>query len=431
MNGQVPFGVADYFWDEARDRQSLLDQLMENLRGWGYGDVIPPMFEFDSTLSAQYDDRLRSGMYRFLDRDGSTLSLRPEFTTSVARLVGARLHDWPMPQRFCYGGSVFRYLEPQAGRQREFWQVGGELIGAPTPAADAEILALTATNLQVAGLTEYRLILGHIGYYSSLLEALALKQEQARQLQWALERKSEPLLADFLRDTPLRTGQRQAVETLPRLVGGDVDSILSQAERHIQNRGMHEALQNLRNIVDALVGYDILDNLVIDLTEIRNLGYYTGISFEALTPGLGTAVGSGGRYDDLVGHFGPSQPAVGVALGVDRLLVARQRQGEANAAARSRQCPPALALAQGSAAALSQVQTMRMAGLHVQLEVNGRSVDSAFAFAAQTGVRDVLLWEEGFLHHRREGDGEFVLVGPLDENWLPRPATARRGDSRQ
>ena len=431
MNGQVPFGVADYFWDEARDRQILLDQLMENLRGWGYGDVIPPMFEFDSTLSAQYDDRLRSGMYRFLDRDGSTLSLRPEFTTSVARLVGARLHDWPMPQRFCYGGSVFRYLEPQAGRQREFWQVGGELIGAPTPAADAEILALTATSLQVAGLTEYRLILGHIGYYRSLLEALALKQEQARQLQWALERKSEPLLADFLRDTPLRTGQRQAVETLPRLVGGDVDSILSQAERHIQNRGMHEALQNLRNIVDALVGYDILDNLVIDLTEIRNLGYYTGISFEALTPGLGTAVGSGGRYDDLVGHFGPSQPAVGVALGVDRLLVARQRQGEANAAARSRQFPPALALAQGSAAALSQVQTMRMAGLHVQLEVNGRSVDSAFAFAAQTGVRDVLLWEEGFLHHRREGDGEFVLVGPLDENRLPRPATARRGDSRQ
>ena len=431
MNGQVPFGVADYFWDEARDRQILLDQLMENLRGWGYGDVIPPMFEFDSTLSAQYDDRLRSGMYRFLDRDGSTLSLRPEFTTSVARLVGARLHDWPMPQRFCYGGSVFRYLEPQAGRQREFWQVGGELIGAPTPAADAEILALTATNLQVAGLTEYRLILGHIGYYRSLLEALALKQEQARQLQWALERKSKPLLADFLRDTPLRTGQRQAVETLPRLVGGDVDSILSQAERHIQNRGMHEALQNLRNIVDALVGYDILDNLVIDLTEIRNLGYYTGISFEALTPGLGTAVGSGGRYDDLVGHFGPSQPAVGVALGVDRLLVARQRQGEANAAARSPQCPPALALAQGSAAALSQVQTMRMAGLHVQLEVNGRSVDSAFAFAAQTGVRDVLLWEEGFLHHRREGDGEFVLVGPLDENRLARPATARRGDSRQ
>ena len=418
MNGHVPFGVADYFWDEASSRQSLLDQLMETFRGWGYGDVIPPMFEFDSTLSAQYDDRLRSGMYRFLDRDGSTLSLRPEFTTPVARLVGARLHDWPMPQRFCYGGSVFRYLEPQAGRQREFWQVGGELFGAPGPAADAEILALTATALRVAGLTEFRQIVGHIRYYRSLLEARQLDLEQTQQLQWALERKSEPLLEEFLRDTPLRTGQRQAVETLPQLVGENVDGILSLAERHIQNRGMHEALQNLRGIVDALGGYDIQDSFIIDLTEIRNLGYYTGVSFEAATPGLGTAVASGGRYDDLVGRFGPPQPAVGVALGVDRLLVARQRQDGQDAAEGRQRLQPALALPQGSADALAQVQRLRQAGLHIQVDVNSWPLDAAFAYAAETDVSDVLLWEDGFQHHRRDEQGDFVLLGPLVESRL-------------
>ena len=425
MNGHVPFGVADYFWDEASLRQSLLDRLMETFRGWGYGDVIPPMFEFDSTLSAQYDDRLRSGMYRFLDRDGSTLSLRPEFTTSVARLVGARLHDRPMPQRFCYGGSVFRYLEPQAGRQREFWQVGGELIGAPSPAADAEILALTATALKAAGLKGFRLIVGHIGYYRSLLEALGLNPQQTQQLQWALERKSEPILDDFLRDTPLRTGQRQAVETLPQMVGGNVDGILSLAERHIQNRGMHAALQNLRRIVDALLGYDILDSLIIDLTEIRNLGYYTGISFEAIAPGLGTAVASGGRYDDLVGRFGPSQPAVGAALGVDRLLVA-QRQDGADGAKGRRGRQAALALPHGDPDALAQVQKLRQAGLHIQVDVNNRTVDSAIAYAAETDVRDVLVWEDGFQHHRRNGRGDFVPLGQLDESRLPGWTEARR-----
>lgn len=414
MNGHIPFGVADYFWDEASRRQSLLDQLMETFRGWGYGDVIPPMFEFDSTLSAQYDDRLRSGMYRFLDRDGSTLSLRPEFTTPVARLVGARLHDWPMPQRFCYGGSVFRYLEPQAGRQREFWQVGGELFGAPGPAADAEILALTATALKVAGLTEFRQIVGHIRYYRGLLGALQLEPQQTQQLQWALERKSEPLLEEFLRVTPLRTGQRQAVETLPQLVGENVDGILSLAERHIQNRGMHEALQNLRGIVDALRGYDIQDSFIIDLTEIRNLGYYTGVSFEAVTPGLGTAVASGGRYDDLVGRFGPPQPAVGVALGVDRLLVALQRQGGQGAANGRQRIQPALALPQGSPDALAQVQRLRQAGLYVQVDVNSWPLDAAFAFAAETDISDVLLWEDGFQHHRRDERGDFVLLGPLE-----------------
>ncbi len=418
MNGHVPFGVADYFWEEASSRQGLLDRLMETFRSWGYGDVIPPMFEFDSTLSAQYDDQLRSGMYRFLDRDGSTLSLRPEFTTPVARLVGARLHDWPMPQRFCYGGSVFRYLEPQAGRQREFWQVGGELFGAPDPAADAEILALTATALKVAGLTGFRQIVGHIRYYRGLLDALGLDPKQTQRLQWALERKSEPLLDEFLRDTPLRTGQRQAVETLPQLVGENVDGILSLAERHIQNRGMHEALRNLRGIVDALGGYDIQDSFVIDLTEIRNLGYYTGVSFEAVTPGLGTAVASGGRYDDLVGRFGPPQPAVGVALGVDRLLVARRRQNGQDAGDGRHRIQPALALPQGSPDALAQVQRLRQAGMHIQVDVTGWSLDAAFAYAAEADVRDVLLWEDGFQHHRRDEQGDYVLLGPLDEGRL-------------
>lgn len=423
MNGRVPFGVADYFWNEARNRQSLLDLLMESFRGWGYGDVIPPMFEFDSTLSTQYDDRLRSGMYRFLDRDGSTLSLRAEFTTSVARLVGARLHDWPMPQRFCYGGSVFRYVEPQAGRQREFWQVGGELIGAPSPAADAEILALTAASLKAAGLKEFRQIVGHIRYYRSLLEALALSPSQTQQLQWALERKSEPLLEDFLRDTPLRTGQRQAVETLPQLVGENLDGILSLAERHIQNRGMHEALQNLRRIVDALLGYDVLDSFIIDLTEIRNLGYYTGISFEAITPGLGTAVASGGRYDDLVGRFGPPQPAVGVALAVDRLLVAQQRQDGADGANGRGITQAALALAHGSPDALAEVQSLRQAGLHIQVDVNNWTVDSALAYAAETDLRDILVWEDGFQHYHRDDQGDFALLGQLEESrlssWTP------------
>ena len=331
------------------------------------------------------------------------------------------------PQRFCYGGSVFRYLEPQAGQQREFWQIGGELIGASTPSADAEVLALTAASLQVADLTDYRLILGHIGYYRSLLQALALTQEQSQRLQYALNRKSEPLLADFLRDTPLRTGQRQAVETLPHLVGSDIDSILSQAERHIQNSSMHEALQGLRRIVEALAGFEVLDNLTIDLTEIRNLGYYTGISFEALTPGLGTTVGSGGRYDNLVGHFGPPQPAVGVALGVDLLLLARNRQQADNATAKPRHGRPALALAQGSAAALAEIQLLRAAGLPVQLDVNDWSVDSALDYAAQTGIADVLQWDDGFLHHRSDGDGGFDLLGPLDHGRLSHASTEPMG----
>jgi len=408
MLGQIPFGVADYFWNEALQRQQLIASLLETFRGWGYGDVIPPAFEYAASLSAQASAGLQSEMYRFLDRDGSTLALRPEFTTPVARLVGTRLHDWPMPQRFCYAGSVFRYVDPQAGRQREFWQAGVELIGAPSPDADAEVLALTARTLAVAGLRDYRVVLGQIGYFGSLLAALELTPPQTAALRGAIERKSEPALSDFLRQTPLRTGQRQAVETLPALSGDDIQWVIEQAERHCLNTGMHRALVNLRQIIAALDGYGVLDCVVLDLTEIRSLGYYTGISFEALAPESGFSIGSGGRYDDLVGHFGPAQPAVGVALGVDRLLMARRRQAGAAAPPRPAR-PHALIVSQHDPAAIAQVQAWRSQGYRLQLEVNGRGLDAVLDYAAQIGVEHVLAWEsDRFIAYNRRADGVFA-----------------------
>lgn len=407
MQGQIPFGVADYFWEEALQRQELITSLLATFRAWGYGDVMPPAFEYAASLTAQAGAGLQAEMYRFLDRDGSTLALRPEFTTPIARLAGTRLHDWPMPQRFCYGGSVFRYVDPQAGRQREFWQAGVELIGAPSPDADAEVLALTAEAMKVAGLTDYRIVLGQICYFGGLLAALELTPDQADSLRWAIERKSEPALADFLRDTPLRTGQRQAVEALPGLSGGDIQQVIDRAERHCLNTEMHRALVNLRGVVDALSGYGVLESVVLDLTEIRSLGYYTGISFEALAPESGFSIGSGGRYDDLVGHFGPAQPAVGVALGVERLLLARQRQSGQFASLQPTP-PHALVISHQNPTALAQVQRWRAEGYRLQMEVNGRGLADVLVYAKQTGVAQVLVWEDDrFSAFRRQGDGSF------------------------
>ncbi len=145
---QIPRGVADYFWQEAARRRELEVRILNLFRSWGYGDVISPMFEYAEVYNARAGSKLQSETYRFLDKDGSTLALRADMTIPVARLVGARLHDFPMPQRFCYAGSVFRYTEPQAGLQREFIQTGIELVGASSPEADAEVVALAAAALR-------------------------------------------------------------------------------------------------------------------------------------------------------------------------------------------------------------------------------------------------------------------------------------------
>ncbi len=323
----IPSGVADYFGEDARRRRQLENGLLETFRSWGYEDVILPTFEFADTLAARTSEQLKNETYRFLDRDGSTLSLRPEMTVAVARLVGTRLYDWSMPLRFCYAGSVFRYAQLQAGRQREFGQAGIELIGARGAEADAEVLALTCRALEAAGLGEFRLALGQTAYFDGLLDALQLNTDARAALYRAIDRNSEAELADFLRTATLSAEQRQALEILPSLSGHDAEAILQRARTACLNPRMSAALDNLQQVLAALEARNVAHRIQLDLTEIHNLGYYTGISFEALSPNLGFPLASGGRYDNLVGTFGNPQPAVGVAITLDWLLMALNGQG--------------------------------------------------------------------------------------------------------
>ncbi|MFN8445285.1 MAG: ATP phosphoribosyltransferase regulatory subunit [Caldilineaceae bacterium] len=368
----IPSGVADYFGEDARRRRQLESTLLDSFRSWGYQDVIPPTFEFADTLASRTSEQLRAETYRFLDRDGSTLALRPEMTVAVARLVGTRLHDWPMPLRFCYAGSVYRYAQLQGGRQREFWQAGVELIGQCTPKADAEVLALTCQALQAAGLTQFRLALGQMAYFDGLLEALQLDQVTSTALHQAIDRNSEAELLDFLRKNELTTEQRRAVETLPTLSGDHAEVILERAAAVALNKRMKDAIDELHALLAELSERGVQDYIQLDLTEIHNLGYYTGITFEALAPQLGFPLASGGRYDNLVGTFGKAQPAVGVAITLDWLLMALKNKQSADNEARSTDFVT-IALPKGRMADQS-LHLLTQAGISPPAAVNDRQL---------------------------------------------------------
>ena len=387
---QIPRGVADYFWAEAYARRQLEGALLDLFRAWGYQDVIPPMFEYAETFLHRANAKLRHELYRFLDRDGSTLALRADMTIPLARLVGVRLHDWPMPQRFCYAGSVFRHTETQAGRQREFTQAGFELIGAATAAADAEVIALTVHAVRAAGIADFRLVLGQLQYFNALQQDLQLPPNQLAHFQRAIDRNSEADLDDFLRPTPLRTQQRHTVEQLPQLSGPDALAVIAHADRLCLNYAMRQALDNLRAIYAGLTAYGVTEQVYLDLTEINNLGYYTGISFEVLTPGLGFALGSGGRYDNLIGSFGPAQPAVGVALGLDRLLHAHPAAQTAEA---TQPIAPHLVVATGNhPECLAILTRWRAAGLRVTVSLDDRQGDALWQQAQRDAVPFAATW---------------------------------------
>lgn len=390
-NGHLPRGMADYFWQDASERRQLEFTLLDTFRRWGYNDIISPTLEFAETLRVLFDEASQSRIYRFPDYDGNTLALRYDMTVAIARLMGTRLHDAPMPQRFCYVGNVFRHTEAQGGQQREFWQAGVELIGADSAEADAEVLALTAKSLRRSGLSDFRMVVGQMRYFSGLLQELALSPQHQEMLHQAVMRKSEPQLEDFLHAVSLTTQQRHTVEQLFDLHGSDPLAVIDRAESLALNREMRLALRNLRAVYAVLVSYDVAHHYHLDLTEIRDLGYYTGMTFQAFTLEQGFSIAGGGRYDNLVGTFGPAMPAVGVAIGMDRLLLARRRQtGNRNhlhlpklhcmvSAANSQRC-------------YEIVQAWRNRGVRIAMDLDGLTGPALWQRARKEEIPRALAW---------------------------------------
>jgi ATP phosphoribosyltransferase regulatory subunit len=218
--GELPPGVADFFFAAAERKLALEATLGEQFVRWGYRPVIPPTFEYADTLASEAGVRLADEMYRFFDRDGRALALRPDLTIPTARIVGVKLFDQPLPLRFYYVGNVFRYEEPRAGQRREFTQAGVELVGAPGASADTEVIALLAAALQAAGLPAFRITLGQIGFFRGLLAALNLSADAAEQLRIAIDRKSQAGVSAILAGLNGNGRARDVLAALPTLVGG-------------------------------------------------------------------------------------------------------------------------------------------------------------------------------------------------------------------
>ena len=403
----IPYGVGDLFGAIADRKRQLQRRLMNLFRGWGYGDVIPPEFEYAEFLGLA-GTKLQEEMYRFFDRDGQLLALRPDITTQIARIVGTRLYDQPPPLRFCYVGEVFRYEPPRSGRQREFTQAGVELVGAGSPEADAEVLALTVSALQEAGLEDYRITLGEMEFFRGLLHEMKLSPEGEIVLRKAIDRKSRMELESLVERLDLPDDLRNAVLELPTLHG--TEGVLAHARALCRNDAMCAALDRLRKIEEVLDAYGLKERISLDLSEIRGMEYYTGITFEAFTPGLGEAVASGGRYDELIGRFGHPFPAVGVALDMDLLLLAQSRQGRVSPVRK----PHLLVSMPPDGTAYRLVQSARSAGAWVEVDVVGRDEESLRTYGAERGIPRIAVWNDGGFDVVEDG----VKKRVVPEEWM-------------
>ncbi len=328
---EIPYGTRDFLPQEAAAKRAIEERIAAAFKSWGYDEVVTPTIEFLDTLTMGNGSSLEPQMFKLFDKENRTMALRHEMTTPIARVVASRMSEELLPYKLSYISSVFRYEKTQTGRQCEFHQAGVELIGSSKATADAEVIALAVSIMKEAGLKDFQICLGQVEFINGLMQQCCILPKQQEQIKKAIEERNLVALNDIVDATELPEAAKAMVKQLPLLHGGR--NVLDKAYNMAMNEQSRRALDNLAEIYDLLEAYDVADYITFDLGVIRDFSYYTGMVFEAYTPGLGYPLCGGGRYDHMLTDFGRCLPATGFAVGIERILLSLERQGLAMPAA--------------------------------------------------------------------------------------------------
>jgi ATP phosphoribosyltransferase regulatory subunit len=309
----IPSGTRDVLPDETREVRAITDALRRVFERHGYGEVYTPALEYESVLERADMAEARPA-YRVFDESGATLVLRSDMTVPIARVVATRYPNAEPPLRFCYLAHCYRGVRPQRGQPRELLQAGIELVGSPAPQGTVEALAVLCAALDEVGLEGYRIGLGDASLYPSLMASLGVPAELRSRLLAALAGRDFVGLERDLGGVEMPPDEKELLLTVPQRRGGP--DVLDASAGPLA-----DATANMREVRE-LLDTGVAERVIFDLGLVRSIGYYTGAVFEVYDPALGAPIGGGGRYDELLGRFGRSLPAVGFALGVDRLHIA-------------------------------------------------------------------------------------------------------------
>ncbi len=385
----TPEGVRDIYNEECRRKNRVQELMHKVLSSYGYEDIQTPTFEFFDVFSREVGTVPSRELFKFFDREGNTLVLRPDITPSIARAVTKYFTEEDMPVRLCYVANTFINHSDLQGRLKENTQLGAELIGDGSVEADAELMALVAESLLKAGLSEFQVSIGHVDFFKSLLREAGLDEEMELELRELISNKNIYGVRELLEPIPVSAGLKEAFAALPNLFGS-VD-VLERADACAVTEDARRALDRLRKIYDLLVCYGYEKYITFDLGVVSKYRYYTGIIFQAYTYGTGEPVAKGGRYDTLMDHFGKPAPATGVAFVMDRLMSALSRQKVKT----DEEVQKVMIVYRASQAerAIKKAVELREAGRAVELlpERIGKDYE---AYAKKNGIREILYTEE-------------------------------------
>lgn len=320
----TPEGVRDVYEKECSQKKTLQKKMQKVFHRYGYKDIETPTFEYFEVFSKEVGTIPSKDLYKFFDREGNTLCLRPDVTPSISRACATYFSPEQEVVSLCYTGNTFINSSSLRGQMKENTQMGVEKFGDSSAEADAEILVMTIECLKAAGLTDFQVSVGQVEYFKSLLKEAGLKEEEEEQLRALISQKNYFGVEALLSEQKLSPSLVKPFKELPQLFG-NVD-VLERAKELTDNADALKAVTRLEDIYEILKIYGCEKYVSFDFGMVSKIRYYTGLTLQAFTYGTGEPLIKGGRYDDLMKHFGRPAPAVGFAIYMENLFLALMRQ---------------------------------------------------------------------------------------------------------
>ena len=391
MEVSKPRGTRDFLFKDMKKRKHVENKLRNIFEKYGYGEIKTPIFENLTLFTEKSGEAIKEEIYHFKDKGNRDLALRPELTAPVARLYLNELQRTAKPIKMYYFGSCFRYERPQAGRFRQFWQFGCELIGGKSPEAEAEVMAMAAQALEEIGIKDYKFHIGNLGIIRNLLSDANVHEDEQNKIMGLIDKGDEKELKKLLNKSKISETLKEILLKLIGIKGHD--EVIEEVREIIKTcKGAFKSLDDLEELLNLLKTFGF-NNYIVDLGIARGLDYYTGIVFEIYVHELGAQkqISGGGTYNLIQIFGGEPVESTGFAFGFDRVMEALILQETAF---------PIKGIVDIFVAPLSNdmrndafkiAQDLRRNGISTDVDLAGRKLKKLLSYADSLGAKYTIL----------------------------------------
>ena len=320
----TPEGVRDIYGQEYEKKLCVESKIHSVIKSYGYEDIQTPTFEYFEVFSKEIGTTPSKELYKFFDKEGNTLVLRPDFTPSIARCAAKYFCEEQIPIRFSYMGNTFTNTSNLQGKLKEVTQMGAELINDTSVEADAEIISLVIESLKNTGLDRFQVSIGEVEYFKGICEEAGLDEETEYDLRDCISGKNYFAAQELLNERQVSEPYRKILLQVADMFGNMTS--LADAKALVRNQRSLAAIERLEKLYEVLKLYGVEEYVSFDLGMLSKYNYYTGVIFKAYTYGVGDAVVKGGRYNNLLKQFGKEAPAIGFVVVIDDIMEALSRQ---------------------------------------------------------------------------------------------------------